>query len=368
MVRTQQIIKWVLASVAAVVVVVGMLLWLAGTFASKVSASEKVAVERRPLGNRTVVTAAATTQPYAEWAVGTTRALRETTLGSRLLARVLAVQVRAGDLVKEGQVLVELDDADLRAQLDQATAAVAASQAALDQARTEFERIKNLTTREAATPLEMTTVTNNLRSAEANIRRAEKARDEAETRLSYAMVRSPMAGRIVDKKVNVGDTVTPGQPLISMYDNTKMQLVAVVRESLAERLKVNKIVTVRMDALHKECEGVVEEIVPQAAAASRSFEVKVSGPCPPGIYPGMFGRVQIPLDPQSLVQIPTAAVQHVGQLDLVEVVAGDQLDRRLVRLGRTFEETVEVLSGLSAGERVAMPAASASTEASGHVQ
>jgi len=68
------------------------------------------------------------------------------------------------------------------------------------------------------------------------------------------------------------------------------------------------------------------------------------------------------------VQIPTAAVQHVGQLDLVEVVAGDQLDRRLVRLGRTFEETVEVLSGLSAGERVAMPAASASTEASGHVQ
>lgn len=349
-----RVFRWLAASIASVAVIVLMLLWLAGVFKSKVSPSDTAALERRPLGDRAVITVSESSRPYAEWAVGTTRAVRETTLGSRLLARVLAVNVRAGDEVKEGQVLVELDDADLKAQLDQAEAVLAASKAALDQARTEHDRIKGLTTREAATPLELTTVVNALRGAEANVQRAGKARDEAQTRLSFATVRAPMSGRIVDKRANVGDTVTPGQPLVSLYDNTRMQMVAVVRESLAERLKAGQVVAVRLEALGKECDGVVEEVVPQSEAASRSFEIKVSGPCPPGIYPGMFGRVRIPLDPQQLVSVPQAAVQRVGQLDFVDVVNGQELDRRLVRLGRTLDDGVEVLSGLAAGERIAM--------------
>ncbi len=358
--RVRQVIKWVAASFGGVAAIVLMMLWLAGAFASKISPNQVVAaVEVRPAEGVPTAVVAATTRPYAEWAVGTTRAVHETTLGSRLLAKVVAVHFRAGEVVEKDQVLLELDDADLRAQLEQAVAVVAATSAALDQARTEFERIQRLTTQQAASELEMTRVTNALRAAEADRRRAEQARAEAENRLSFATIRSPMAGRIIDKKVDVGDTVTPGQPLVTLYDHERMQLVAVVRESLAHRLAVGQWVTVRLEALGKECEGRVTEIVPEAVAASRSFEVKVSGPCPPGVYPGMFGRIRIPLDEQTITLVPKAAVRRVGQLDIVDVVLGGTLHRRLVRLGREHDDGIEVLSGLKPGEVVALPRRSA---------
>jgi RND family efflux transporter MFP subunit len=347
---------------AGVAVIVVMLLWLAGAFHSKISPDKAVAAVPKPVGSRPVAKVSATTRPYSEWAVGSTQAVHETTLGSRLLAKVVAVNFHAGQLVQKDEKLIELDDADLRAQLDQATAVVAAAAATLDQARTEHERISGLIAKNAASSLELTRATNALKSAEADHQRAQKAREEAENRLSYATIRAPMAGRIVDKRVNVGDTVSPGQPLVSMYDHTRMRLVAVVRESLAHRLSLGQMVGVRLEALQKTCEGLVEEIVPQALAATRSFEVKVSGPCPPGVYPGMFGRIEIPLDPQEVVYIPRAAVIQVGQLDLVNVVSDGQTSRRLVRLGRAAGDNVEILSGLQAGEQVALNESSTSTQ------
>jgi membrane fusion protein (multidrug efflux system) len=351
----QSIARWSVATVAAISAIVLMVLWLAGTFKYKISPNQAVAAPVTPHDDRPVVEVKSMMRPYAEWAVGTTRAVHETTLGSRLLAKVVAVNVHAGELVEKGAVLVELDDADLRAQVEQAQAVVAASSAVLDQSRTEFDRISKLIKEQAASQLELTRVTNGLRGAEADKRRADEALREVQTRLSYATIRSPMDGRIIEKRVDVGDTVTPGQPLVSMYDPTRMQLVAVVPESLAYRLAIGKWVGVRLQAMNKECEGRVEEIVPQAFAASRSFEVKVSGPCPPGVYPGMFGRIKIPLDNQEVIYVPRAAVREVGQLNLVDVVTGHGTERRLVRLGPSFDDNVEILSGLTVGEKVALP-------------
>ena len=114
-------------------------------------------------------------------------------------------------------------------------------------------------------------------------------------------------------------------------------------------------VMVKLAVLDHICEATVSEIVPEAQAASRSFEVKVTGPCPPGVYPGMFGRLRIPLGTRSAICVPAAAVRQVGQLDLVEVVEGDVVRRRLVQRGRQIDEEVEVLSGLASGERVVVP-------------
>jgi RND family efflux transporter MFP subunit len=163
-----------------------------------------------------------------------------------------------------------------------------------------------------------------------------------------------MAGVVVDKSVNVGDTVMPGQVLATLYDPTHMQLVASVREMLTQRLKVGQSIGVRMDSLGVACAGTVSEIVPEAQSASRTFQVKVTGPCPPGIYSGMFGRIVIPLDTQELLVIPSAAVSHVGQLDLVDVVRDGRVERRIVRLGRDMDADVEVLSGLQVDEQVAL--------------
>ena len=126
---------------------------------------------------------------------------------------------------------------------------------------------------------------------------------------AYATVRAPLSGRVIDKKVNAGDTVSPGQMLVTMYDPSHMQMVACVRESLALRLKIGEQVPARLDTLGYDCHSTVSEIVPEAQAESRSFHVKVTVPCPPNVYSGMFGRILIPLEDEDLLIVPAAAVR-----------------------------------------------------------
>ena len=211
-----------------------------------------------------------------------------------------------------------------------------------------------------------------LRAAEAKLEGAEEAVKAAADELSYATVRAPMDAIVFDKRVNVGDTVTPGQVLVTLFNPQRMQLVASVRESLAHDLKEGQSIGVKIEKLNKVCTGTISEIVPEAQAASRSFQVKVTGPCPPGIYSGMFGRVLIPLDEERILVVPRGAVRTVGQLELVEVVEKDRTTRRAVRTGRRLGDvrigdvrspTHRVLSGLRAGERVVLPAADAPQEA-----
>jgi len=103
--------------------------------------------------------------------------------------------------------------------------------------------------------------------------------------------------------------------------------------------------------------GTISEIVPEAQAASRSFQVKVTGPCPTGIYSGMFGRILIPLEDEDVLVVRAGAVRKVGQLELVDVVEGGTAQRRSIRTGRTLDGDVEVLSGLREGEQVVVQAA-----------
>ena len=139
-----------------------------------------------------------------------------------------------------------------------------------------------------------------------------------------------------------------------MYDPEHMQMVATVRESMAVRLEVGQEVPARLDALGIECHAKITEIVPEAQADSRSFQVKVIGPCPPGVYGGMFGRILIPLDVEEVLVVPAEAVRRVGQLNEVTVVEDGRTRRHAVQLGRLLPEGREVLSGLEAGEKVVL--------------
>ncbi len=364
------------AGIVFTVVVVVLLLALSGKFHRKIetAGSHVPAVVERPVGaDVTLVPVSVLRTPTIESAVGTVRAVHESAVASKLMAKIIEVGVQAGQEVHAGQVLVRLDDEDLRAQVRQAEAVVAAAQAARDQAQIDYDRIKRLYEQANASKTEFDQADTALKSASAELERAKQAQAQTETVLEYATIRSPIDGKVVDKRVEVGDTARPGEVLLTLYDPTRMQLVASVRESLTQRLQVGQTIGVQIDALNKICEGRVSEIVPEAESASRTFAVKVIGPCPPGVYSGMFGRLLIPLDEQEILVIPRAAVRHIGQLDIVEVAeppaggpgsapAGSAavLRRRVVQLGRDFNDQVQVLSGLRAGEKVALASAAAS--------
>ncbi len=341
-----------------------LLLWLAGRFAPKVP--NEVSVEpgyERGQGKRNefrstagrLVEARWVRRPLVEPAVGSIRAVHETAVGSKLMARVLEIKLKAGQEVHAGDVLARLDDANLRAKLQQAQAAVTSAEAAHAQAVSDEKRYASLLKSNAVSKQDYEKAATAVRSTEAELRRAHEIVNEVQATLDWATVRSPMDGTVVDKKVDVGDLVVPGQLLVTLFDPNRMQLVASVRESLAQRLKVGESIGVHIEGIDKRCTGTISEIVPESHAASRSFEVKVTGPCPEGVYSGMFGRVLVPLDDEEVLVVPRRAVRNVGQLELVDVVDDVRVSRRAVRTGRVINDDVEVLSGLRAGERVALP-------------
>jgi membrane fusion protein, multidrug efflux system len=359
----------VLLAFAAGVVV--LLLWLAGKFAPKVPMQANAAESHASELKGRVATVRLVPLPLSESAVGTIRAVHETTIGSKLLARVLEVNLKAGQKVKAGEVLVKLDDTDLRAKLQQAKAAMTSAEAVRAQAAIEEKRYAKLVESRAVSRQEYEKMATALRSADADALRARETVNEVQATLDSATVRSPIDGTVIDKKVDVGDMVTPGQMLVTLFDPKRMQLVASVRESLAHRLRPGQDIGVEIDGLNKQCSGTVSEIVPEAQSSSRTFQVKVTGPCPPGIYAGMFGRILVPLGKEQTLVVPRQAVQNVGQLELVEVAGDGQAGRRAIRTGRKFDAKfallsgsregedaayVEVLSGLREGEEVVIPA------------
>lgn len=358
--------RWSRAVIAlALMVIVGFaLFWLAGTFRPKISPHDTVAAVTRSAAGLQVVPVREVTLSATEGAVGSVRAAHETSIAAKLLARVVEVNVRAGQAVEKDALLIRLDDTDLRAREQQAIAAVDAATASRQQAQVEFDRIHALFEQHNASEIEFQRVKTALEAATAELYRAEQILREARTMLGYTEIRAPMRGIVIEKLVEVGDTAIPGRPLLKMYDPERMQLVASVRESHAVRLSVGQPIGVRIDALNQECVGQISEIVPESETASRSFAVKVTGPCPPGVYSGMFARMLIPLDDERVLLIPAAAVRTVGQLRLVDVLEGESLRRRAVQLGRAFGDDVEVLSGLRIGERVALvPGAADAKEA-----
>jgi RND family efflux transporter MFP subunit len=353
--RTLQALGMIAVIVAATIGVALFLMALAGCFYPKVAAAEgrtsQVVAARTMLADVRLIH-----KPRYETAVGTIKAVHESAVASRLLARVVDVNVKAGQAVQRDDILLRLDDADLRARHQQAEAALAAAKTNLEQAQLEHNRAARLVKTQTIAQEEFERAAAKVRTTESDVKRHEQAVHESKVFLDYATVRAPLTGIVIDKKVEVGDTVIPGQTLIALFNPDKMQMLASVRESLALKLRVGQKLPARIDSLGHEGEATISEIVPEAQAASRSFIVKVAGPCPPGVYSGMFGRIYIPLQEEQITVVPAAAIKRVGQLEIVQVVEGETLRRRNIQTGRSIGADLEVLAGLRPGEKVALAA------------
>lgn len=336
---------------AAIAGVSWLLMVFAGVFHTKVESAADPRHRVLPPGAQ-LFTIQTTIQPRFESAIGAIRPVHEANVASKILARVLEVNVVAGKAVQAGEVLVRLSDEEQQSRVRQAEADRDLRSAEYKLAKTDLDRASQLVRSQAISQAEYDAARTKLQTTDANLNRASRAVEEAKVFLGYTTVVAPFSGTVVDKAVQPGDTVSPGQILLTLYDPNHMQLVANVRESLAMKLKVGQQLPAELEALGLKCFATVSEVVPKADTSSRSFEVKVTGPCPDGVYSGMFGRLMLPLEDEQLLLIPKAAVGRVGQLTFVHVAKDGHLSRRSVQLGREFEDRVDVLSGLQAGEQV----------------
>ena len=230
-----------------------ILMWLMGVFRHPEPPGEPVDVLRRvPAGTKTLVVTEVEVA-VRESAVGTISPVHKVTVGSQLLARITAMKVaKAGERVQAGQVLATLDDRDLQAAVRQAQAAQEATVAHLEQAKLDLKRIRMLYEKKVESKEKLDQAATVLRTAEADVSRAEQAVEQVRATLKYATVLAPISGIVIDKHAEEGDLVSPGQVLVTLYDPGRMQLIARVRESIAARLKPGEPVDVTIDSLDLE--------------------------------------------------------------------------------------------------------------------
>ncbi|NQV23931.1 MAG: efflux RND transporter periplasmic adaptor subunit [Rhodopirellula sp.] len=358
--RLKSVFGYLLKSVLPVIAglsILGLLIaWLAGAFTSRIEPGRQKVVTRRLESGQSTDVVHEVTKDYIEEAVGTLKAAGRAEISSRVLARIEEVTTSAGDLVDPGDLLIRLDDGELQARVRQAEQAVISAEASRRQAGTDFDRIKGLYDQNVSTKSSLDDAKARLDVTTADEQRSRQALEEAKIILSYATITAPRAGRVVDRLAEPGDTARPGEALLVIYDAASLRLEAPVLEKLAVQLRPGDTLTVRIDAVDRDVEATIDEIVPQADAPSRSFLVKATLPRTGDLYEGMFGRLLIPAGQRRHLCLDTAAIQEIGQLQFVEVVRDDQtLDRRMIRVGRLgMPGRVEVLSGLQAGERVVL--------------
>lgn len=347
--------KLIYKKIAIFVVALGFLAmviaWMSGFFVRKLPVENVQPVTPSPPGNTYTLVPAIDT--VIEEAIGTISARDETTISSRLLATIETVHVRAGDTVNAGELIAELDDRDLKARVEQVTQAVNSAEALLEEVRTEHERIKSLYENDVATRAEYDQAEALLKTNEAELERNKQALQEADTLLSYSKISSPIDGKIIERFAEPGDTASPGSPLVKIYNPHTLWLNANVRESLTPRLVIGTHLNVFIDAVDTSLPGTIDEIVPAADPGSRSVTVKVLLPRGETLYPGMFGRLQIPTGTTERLYIPAGAVKQIGQLEYVDLVKDGHISKRYVRTGRKGnEDLIEVVSGLRPGETI----------------
>ena len=161
-----------------------------------------------------------------------------------------------------------------------------------------------------------------------------------------------MSGVVVEKNVQKGDLATPGKPLLTINDPKNLRFNVSIREGLEGVIKIGEHVRIKIDALNKELNGTVEEIVPHADPASRSYLVKIGLLMVEGLRSGMFGRLYFAPTTHKAIAIPSTYIRMVGQLETVLVLKNGQARVCYIRTGKHFGDLVEVLSGLEEGDVV----------------
>ncbi|ADU61199.1 MAG: efflux RND transporter periplasmic adaptor subunit [Pseudodesulfovibrio sp.] len=339
---------------------------------------------------RTTAEAARVMVPRLHEAVGTVRARTDVSVEAQVTGRVLEVLVRPGDKVADGDRLVVLDGRASQARLDQSLQArqtassmiaqardgLASAKAAFDKAESTYRRMQQLGEQRVVTAEEVEQAESaylqaraavgqaeeGVAAAQARSREGDKVIREAEIDLEHTAILARETGEVAKRLVEPGDLAFPGKKLLVLQTGASLRLEAMVREGLIGRVRVGDRVEVIVSALGEgePLEAVVDEMEPLADPVTRSFLVKARLPEAPGLYPGMFGRLLVPLGEREAVLVPQAALIRVGQLETVMVRQGDAWQpvhvRTGERVGEGEGEMIEVLSGLSGGETVGVGA------------
>jgi len=284
---------------------------------------------------------------------GTVEAVHQATISAQTAGRIQAIYFDVDDFVEAGSTLIRFTDVEQTTDLQRAEADQAGARARLVEANEEFTRAENLKQRGLGSQRDLDRALAARKSAQASVTSAESAVVSARQQLEYTVVRAPYAGIVTERLIEIGETVSRGQPLMSGLSLEKLRVIVDLPQQVANEIRRDPSAMVLTAAAPVIPEKII--VFPTADPVAKTFRVRLE--LPDGqfnLFPGMFVKAAFEVGEAERLLIPAAAIVQRSEVTAVYVLADDEVRLRQIRVGATFGDRVEVLAGLHEGEKIAL--------------
>jgi len=302
----------------------------------------------------------------------TVEAIRQSALAAQVAGSVVDIRVKPGDIVRAGQVLVRLDARAAEQTAASTDAQAQAARASLEVASQDYERKQQLLKKNYISQAAFERAQAQWKATQAQLAAQLAQAGAAHSESGFYVVTAPYAGVIAEVPVVMGDMALPGKPLVSIYDPAALRVTTFVPQTAISDLQSGKDVKVQIPGLPGDRQWLIPshvQVLPTVDPATHTLEVRLELPrLVKGVSPGMFARAWLPTRPlaadgtagagadaaASRLFVPAQAVVHRAEVTALYIVGDSgRPTLRQVRLGERLGDSIEVLSGASAGERVA---------------
>jgi RND family efflux transporter MFP subunit len=306
-----------------------------------------------------VVTAQARDLEVWETSVGELESRSAPTIAAEVDGRIIAVTADVGQAVEAGQVIAEIDPEDFRLAVNLATADIERLQALIRAQELQVKRYRELVKKNSANQSALDDAVAQFGATRAQLSGARVRLQQAMRNSAKARITSPVSGKVDERKISVGDYVKTGTPLFHITTLEHLRAWLPYPESLASRLSVGlpgKLTTPVSPG--NEVEAVISDIRPEITRTSRAINVIVDLDNPDDWNPGasVTGKVRVALHPQAVVVPETSIVRRPAGL-VVYRVENDHVRQVPVSTGIRQGDSIEILSGVKAGDRLALDGA-----------
>jgi membrane fusion protein, multidrug efflux system len=288
-------------------------------------------------------------------AVGTVRAFESITVTAKIAGIITQIGFEEGQKVKAGDMIVQFDAAERRAEIEQAMAEANRAVALRNEIAIKLERAQALSRTGAGTGAQVEDLTAQVKSLEGSIASAQAQRKAAEARSEELTIRAPFAGRVGTRSVSLGAYVPPGTRITSLDDLSRVRLDFAVPENLLGRLKPGQVVNATAAAYQgRVFKGTVATLDTRVDQTTRTIRLTAEFDNPDeALKPGMFLSAALEVRTKDdAVLVPEEALVSEGLRQIVYPVKDNKIERRVIRIGQRQGGQVEVLEGLQAGETI----------------
>ena len=284
-------------------------------------------------------------------------AVRQSTVSAQIAGRIVELRFDVGDFVKKGEVIARIDERAATQALAASEAQVRQAEAALRNARAEFERSKQLVAQKFLSQAALDRAEAEYKAAQARVTALLAGAGQAQTERSFATIVAPYSGLVSARHVELGEMATPGKPLMTGFDPGTLRVTATVPQAQVAAIQAGAKARVEVPSSAKWVEATQLTVIPSADPRTHTTQVRLGLPADVrGIYPGIYARAHFVTGRAAALLVPRAAVLQRSELTAVYVIPESGAPQlRQIRLGTAGDErAVEVLAGLRAGERVAI--------------